>query len=140
MKCEAYIDGSSLGNPGEAGYGVVIYESGNHSEYLMAVGVYIGQGTNNTAEYSGLLGCLKLTAAMNISELVVNSDSELLVRQVNGEYKVKQPHLLKMYNQICSIIKQSDFDFIIRHVPREKNKEADRLAKKAAMLKQNITG
>ncbi len=140
MKCNAYIDGSSLGNPGEAGYGVVFYEKENASNCVKASGVYIGKGTNNTAEYSGLVGCLEMCEDLGVTELHVRSDSELLVKQIHGQYKVKQPHLIKLYTEIFSLIQRQGIDFTIEHVPREQNKEADKLAKQAATLKENIEG
>ena len=136
MNLIAYIDGSSMGNPGESGYGVVIKdENGNVLQYF---GNYIGQTTNNVAEYQGLIGCLDLVAKFQIGSLTVFSDSQLMVRQINGEYRVKQPHLQVLFSKVKEKLKILSIDFTIEHVPREQNKEADKLARKAVYLKSEI--
>jgi ribonuclease HI len=121
----AYIDGGARGNPGPAGYGVVFEDEvgrpvANLSEYL-------GRQTNNYAEYSGLLAALNYTLRHGFKALKVISDSELMVKQINGEYKVSSPALKELYGRAMQLIEQLDY-FDIRHVLREKNREADRLA------------
>ena len=121
----AYIDGGARGNPGPAGYGVVFEDEvgrpvANLSEYL-------GRQTNNYAEYSGLLAALNYTLRHGFKSLKVVSDSELMVKQVLGEYKVSSPTLKELNQRAMKLIDQLDC-FEIRHVLREKNREADRLA------------
>ena len=136
MKLIANIDGSSLGNPGEAGYGIVLKDE-NH-QIIREMGRYLGKATNNVAEYHGLLGCLKLVEEYPVSSLVVYSDSELLVRQITGIYRVKQPHLQVIHAQILDKIRSGNYQFQIQHIPRIKNKEADRLARQAVNIKSEI--
>jgi ribonuclease HI len=126
MTILAYTDGASRGNPGESGVGIVLKdELGNliASQYG-----YIGKATNNIAEYTALAACLKLVQATECSRLVVHSDSELMVRQLNGQYKVKNARLKKHFQQIQHILVAAPFQFMIMHVPRENNREADELA------------
>jgi ribonuclease HI len=121
----AYIDGGARGNPGPAGYGVVFEDEvgrpvANLSEYL-------GRQTNNYAEYSGLLAALNYTLRHGFKALKVISDSELMVKQISGEYKVSSPTLKELHQRAMKLIEQLDC-FEIRHVVREKNRQADRLA------------
>ena len=124
----AHIDGGARGNPGPAGYGVVFEDEvgrpvANLSEYL-------GRQTNNYAEYSGLLAALNYTIRHGFKALKVVSDSELLVKQTLGEYKVSSPTLKELHQRAMKLIDQLEC-FEIRHVLREKNREADRLANMA---------
>ena len=136
MKLIAYIDGSSMGNPGEAGYGVLLKdEDGN---ILETTGKYIGKATNNVAEYSGLIGCLEIVGKYNPESLTVFSDSQLLVNQVNGIYKIKKVHLQKLYKLFSERLASLSVKFKIIHVPREKNSEADGLARKAVLSRSMI--
>jgi len=121
----AFVDGGARGNPGHAGYGVVFEDEvgrpvANLSEYL-------GRQTNNYAEYSGLLAALNYTSRHGFKALKVISDSELMVKQINGEYKVSNPTLKELHGRAMKLIDQLDY-FEIKHVLREKNREADRLA------------
>ena len=136
MRLFAYIDGSSLGNPGEAGYGVVLKNEAD--KVLREKGQYIGKATNNVAEYQGLLGCLDLVKEYKVTSLVVFSDSQLMVRQINGIYRVKQPHLQVIYSKVLEKIHAEDYSFDIQHIPRQKNKEADRLARQAINIRSTI--
>jgi ribonuclease HI len=121
----AHVDGGSRGNPGPAGYGVVIQdETGRPLDKLSG---YLGRQTNNYAEYSGLLAALDYALEHGPRALKVISDSELLVKQINGQYKVSSPALRELYEQARRKIHQLE-RFEIRHVLREKNREADRLA------------
>ena len=134
MTILAYTDGASRGNPGESGVGIVLKdELGNviASQYG-----YIGKATNNIAEYTALAACLKLVQSTKCSQLVVHSDSELMVRQLNGQYKVKDAGLKKHFQHIQNILVASPFQFKIRHVPREKNREADELANRGIDTKK----
>ena len=121
----AFIDGGARGNPGPAGYGVVFEDEvgrpvANLSEYL-------GRQTNNYAEYSGLLAALNYTLRHGFKALKVISDSELMVKQINGEYKVSSPVLKELHQRAMKLIEQLEC-FEMKHVLREKNREADRLA------------
>jgi ribonuclease HI len=125
----AWIDGASRGNPGEAGFGVVL-ETDRVPEEIVG---YLGKATNNVAEYAALIAVLKLAADRGVKKLVVYSDSQLLVRQVNGAYRVTAPHLVPIFLQALKL-RQTIPDFTIEHVAREENKEADHLANQAIDL------
>lgn len=120
-----HIDGGSRGNPGPAGIGVVFLRpDGGVAERLHRG---IGEATNNVAEYSALLAALERAAALGIRDLEVYSDSELLVRQIQGRYQVKHPALRPLYATAKTRIAGFSH-FAIHHVPRELNAEADTLA------------
>ena len=127
MTILAYTDGASRGNPGESGVGIVLKDE--HGKMIASHFGYIGKATNNIAEYTALTACLKLVQGIECSNLVVHSDSELMVRQLNGQYKVKDRGLKKHFQNIQNILTSSPFQFAIKHVPREKNREADQLGK-----------
>ena len=121
----AYIDGGSRGNPGPAGYGVYILdENGNKLESLFR---NLGIQTNNFAEYSGLIAALDYASTNNFKRVRILSDSELVVRQINGSYRVKSPILSGLFEKAKSLIGELE-DFSMAHIPRNRNKEADRLA------------
>ena len=130
LSARAWIDGASRGNPGEAGFGVLL-ETDRVPEEIVG---YLGKATNNVAEYAALIAVLKLAADRGVKKLVVYSDSQLLVRQVNGAYRVKAPHLVPIFLQALKL-RQTIPDFTIEHVAREENKEADRLANQAIDLR-----
>ncbi len=121
----AYIDGGARGNPGPAGYGVVFEDEVGRP--VSSLSEYLGRQTNNYAEYSGLLAALNYTLRHGFKALKVVSDSELMVKQIKGEYKVSSPTLKELHGRAMKLIDQLDY-FEIRHVLREKNREADRLA------------
>jgi len=121
----AYIDGGARGNPGPAGYGVVIQDEAGRP--VAELSEYLGRQTNNYAEYSGLLAALNYAVRHSLKALKVVSDSELMVKQIKGQYKVSSPTLKELYQQAKKLIDQLE-RFEIRHVLREKNREADRLA------------
>lgn len=123
----AHVDGGARGNPGPAGYGVVIEDEAGRE--VARLHRFLGHRTNNYAEYSGLLAALEY-ALEHKTDLEVRSDSELMVRQLNGQYKVRHPELKVLYEQARGIIRQLGW-FKIRHVRREQNREADRLANAA---------
>src|ERR1700675_2729889 len=124
----AHIDGGARGNPGPAGYGVAVADSSG--KRVAELSEYIGHKSNNVAEYSGLLGALQYCLKHKEPALKVISDSELMVKQLNGVYKVKSPDLKTLYDQAQTMIRRLDW-FRAEHVLRAKNKDADRLANEA---------
>ena len=123
----ANIDGGSRGNPGPAGYGVrVEREDGSVVELKEALPL----ATNNVAEYSGLLAALRWAVANSIAKLHIRSDSELLVKQMKGQYRVKNPGLQPLYEEAVGLVRQVG-KVTFEHVRREFNKDADRLANEA---------
>ena len=127
MLLDIYIDGASKNNPGPAGIGVVICRQG---EVVKNISEYIGEATNNFAEYTALIYGLQ-EALVNKAEAVnIRSDSQLLCRQLNKEYKVKSPSIIGLYNQAVHLL--SGFKQVsIKHIPREENRGADKLANEA---------
>lgn len=126
---EIYIDGSSRGNPGQAGCGVVIRDA--KGAILLEQGYPLGEMTNNAAEYNALIIALEEALVLGAKGVKVYADSELLVRQMNGQYRVKNEDL-KLLQGRASRLAKGFVDFHIEHVMREKNKEADRLAQAAS--------
>jgi probable phosphoglycerate mutase len=124
----AHVDGGSRGNPGPAAYGVVIEST--HGEPVAAFAKFIGQTTNNFAEYQGLLAALDYALQHGYPRLRVLTDSELMARQISGRYKVRSPDLKPLYDKARDMIARLE-SFSIRHVYREENREADRLANHA---------
>ena len=124
----ANIDGGSRGNPGPASYGVVIRDP--RGQIVAKLKKYIGRSTNNVAEYYGLIAALDYAQQHGIRALQVQSDSELLVRQMRGQYKVKSPELRPLYERARKMAQTFD-SFKIEHVYREQNAEADALANEA---------
>jgi len=123
----AYIDGGSLGNPGPSGIGVVIDGSANGT---IKIARWIGHQDNNVAEYVALLEALQCALGLKAKTLHVFSDSEVMVKQMSGEYNCRSPRLYSL-NWICRKLALS-LDFSISHVRRESNTEANRLASSAA--------
>ena len=124
----ARIDGASRGNPGPAAYGVVIETP--DGERLATLAKRLGQTTNNFAEYQALLAALEYALQHKYLRVKAFSDSELLVRQMQGAYKVKSPDLKLLHERARELVAQLE-SFAIHHVPREQNREADRLANQA---------
>jgi probable phosphoglycerate mutase len=124
----AHCDGGARGNPGPAGFGALIQDA--EGRVLAELSEYLGVQTNNFAEYSGLLASLDFALAKGHPRLRVISDSELMVKQVQGIYQVKSPGLRPLYDQAKVKIAQLE-GFAIEHALRHKNKEADRLANQA---------
>lgn len=123
-----HIDGASRGNPGPAGIGVVLWdEAGSIREEHQA---YIGKATNNVAEYEALLFGLRKAKELGYAAVKVFSDSQLLVRQIRGEYRVKNSRLRQFYEQVQHLTRSFD-TFEIDHVGREMNARADLLANRA---------
>jgi ribonuclease HI len=126
---EAWIDGGSRGNPGPSGIGV--YFPG-----LIRISEYLGPQTNNSAEYSALIAAVQFAAARQCTRLKVYSDSELVVKQIRGEYKVRNENIRPLYERALRWVRVIP-DFTIEHVRREKNKDADALANDAMDRKAN---
>lgn len=124
--CEAFIDGASSGNPGPAAYGYVI----RAREVVFKGCGYLGRATNNFAEYQALLHCMRRAQKIGCQRLVIHSDSELLVKQMLGLYKVKDPELQRLRERAEGLAHRFQH-FEIKHVPRELNTEANHLARKA---------
>ena len=124
----AHVDGGARGNPGPAGYGVVIHDP--HGKKIAEISQYLGHHTNNYAEYNGLLSALRYAIAHHIHSLKIISDSELMVRQMKGIYKVRHPELRKLYDEAQHLTAQIEH-VEIRHALREHNQTADRLANEA---------
>jgi ribonuclease HI len=126
LRATASVDGGSRGNPGEAGCGFVLKVGNVVEEHF----IYLGRTTNNVAEYAGLLGAMERALELGVQELVVHADSELLVKQLAGVYKVKALHLQPLWAQA----KRLSARFAacrIRHVMRQHNAHADKLANRA---------
>jgi len=122
-----HIDGGARGNPGPAGAGILLEEAGGGRE---AIFTYLGSATNNVAEYAALLCLLHRAVERNAAELTVHSDSELLIKQMLGSYRVRNPRLQAFHaaaRRLMARIPKVTF----RHVPREENREADLLANRA---------
>jgi len=124
----AQVDGASRGNPGPASYAVIIRRPDGSVVYQL--GKYLGRATNNVAEYFALITALDYCASSNIHRLRVRSDSELLVRQMQGRYKVKSASLKPLHERALRQAKSLAY-FAIEHVPREMNSDADALANSA---------
>ena len=125
---QANVDGGSRGNPGPAAYGVVVRDP--RGEIVARLKKYIGNSTNNVAEYFGLIAALDYAQNHGIRALRIESDSELMVKQMRGQYKVKSEELKPLFER-AKKISQTFESFRISHVYREQNKEADALVNQA---------
>ncbi|MBI2220690.1 MAG: reverse transcriptase-like protein [Acidobacteria bacterium] len=121
----AYIDGGARGNPGPAGYGARIEDASGQVVAELHGG--LGVATNNVAEYNGLLAALRYAAERGEREVQIRADSELLVKQMRGEYRVKHAGLKPLFLEACSLVRRIGH-VTFTHVPRAQNKEADRLS------------
>jgi len=130
-RIEIYVDGGARGNPGPAGVGVLILDSAGKK--IKDVSKYIGEATNNIAEYSALLYGLEEALILRADEVKVNLDSELVAKQLLGEYRVKDANIRPLFERALNMLK-SFKNFQINHIDREKNKEADKLVNKAINL------
>lgn len=123
-----YTDGGARGNPGIAGIGILIEdEDGN---IIKEISQYIGEQTNNVAEYKALNRGLEVALDLGIKKITCYLDSELVVKQIKGEYKVKNERMIPMYNMTMPLIKKFD-SFEIIHIKRKLNKKADKLVNEA---------
>lgn len=132
---EIYIDGASEGNPGKSGVGAIICEEGQVTKNISK---YIGEATNNVAEYLALIFALQEALMIRASDVIVKTDSQLLCNQINKSFKVKSGNLKIFFEQAQHLI--SGFDgFKIVHIPRTENKGADKLATKAIREQAKVT-
>lgn len=125
------VDGASRGNPGESGIGVAIFDK--DSNLISEACDYLGVATNNISEYKALIFGIKLSMKYNAKKILFKSDSELLVKQIKGEYKVKNTQLKLLFAEVQDLFKKLP-NWKIMHVPREENKEADLLANKGVEM------
>jgi ribonuclease HI len=123
-----HVDGASRGNPGEAGFGVHV--TGPDGTEVASLYGYLGRATNNVAEYQALLHGLRFALGRGASRVEVYSDSELLVRQIEGRYRVKNPGLRPLHREAMGLLARFE-RARVAHVPREENREADALANRA---------
>ena len=128
-----YTDGAARGNPGPAGIGAVLMDA--EGNILEEISEPLEPTTNNIAEYTALLRGLEMAAGHSPGRLLIHSDSELMVRQVMGRYKVKAEHLIDYYRRAVSILSKFP-SFQLIHVPRSLNSRADHLAASAAQGKK----
>lgn len=128
-------DGGARGNPGPAGIGFVLEDEAGAE--VCAAGRYLGETTNNVAEYEALLLGLESALAHGVRRLRVCSDSELVVRQVNGVYKVKHPNIQPLHRRVCALVSQFE-SVLVGHVRREENKRADELANQAMDARTDV--
>lgn len=126
-----YIDGGARGNPGPAGIGVVMLDSGKKK--VKEIYKYIGEATNNIAEYSALVCALEEAKASGVEDIVLHMDSELVAKQLSGEYRVKNADIRGLFEKAVAILKAFN-SFEIKHIDRSKNKDADKLVNKAINL------
>jgi len=127
MELTIFTDGASRNNPGEAGAGIFILRDG---EPLERIARYLGTTTNNIAEYTAAIIGLEQAVKLGASSVRLNADSELLVKQINGQYRVKNEGLKPLHAKVKELIAKID-NVKVQYIPREKNKEADALANKA---------
>ena len=134
QELEIYIDGASKGNPGPSGIGVVICRLGT---VIKNISVFIGNATNNVAEYTALVYALEEALILKADVLKIKTDSQLLARQLNKVYKVKSGSILPLYNQSEHLLRAFK-KVSIENIPREMNRGADKLASNA--VKKRLTG
>ena len=128
MKLIAWADGASRGNPGPASWGMVVADEDGGE--LAARGEAIGRATNNVAEYRGAIAAVEAALELGADELELRLDSELVVRQLEGRYRVKNRQLKPLFERLQALIDRLD-RFQATHVPRERNRRADALANEA---------
>lgn len=131
MIVNVYTDGASRGNPGLSALGVAVTDEKN--VLLVSYGKFIGECTNNVAEYTALIESISVlkNSDLDIERINFFSDSELLVKQIKGEYKIKHKDLIKLSLEFWNLIKSLNIEFTINYIPRSQNKTADKLANEA---------
>ena len=137
MTLQAFTDGASRGNPGDAGIGVIVKDE--HGKVLLSLSGYIGKTTNNVAEYTALRALLKQVKKFPCTTLVVHSDSELMVRQMQGEYRVRDPAMKREHTKVRALIASLPCTVQFRHVPRGQNADADLLANAGIDARRRIS-
>lgn len=128
MRWHAFVDGASSGNPGKSGAGIFVQD--DEGRQLLSKGIFLGNMTNNMAEYEALLNALTYATEHSVREITVYTDSLLVAKQVTGAYKINNDILRDYVRRIKTIASNFD-DFAIKYIPREENKKADKLAKDA---------
>jgi ribonuclease HI len=123
-----YTDGASRGNPGPASFGAVVIDPTGTVRH--EISERLGMATNNVAEYRGLIAGLEAALALGARRVEVRMDSELLVRQAIGRYRVRNPGLIPLHNRVLALRRQFD-EVVFRHIPRGENRRADALANQA---------
>lgn len=136
MQALIHIDGGARGNPGPAAAGVCI-TTPDGSEAIHEAGYWLGSMTNNEAEYQGLLHALKAAGTLGFESIAIRSDSELMVKQIKGEYRVKAANLKPLFAEARGLLKRFS-NWEIAHVRREKNKRADQLANLAMDARRDV--
>lgn len=134
LRATAHVDGASRGNPGPAACGVILSVEGFPSR---EIGIYLGETTNNVAEYCALILALREARAEGVTDLTVLSDSQLMVSQVNGEFKVSSEKLVPLYQKVMHL-KSGFASFVMRYIPREENVRADKLTGRVLKLIEDI--
>jgi len=133
MNVNVYTDGGSRGNPGPSGFGLVIYDDQNNIIYQEST--FLGIKTNNEAEYSGIISAIKWVeqnfSKLNIDQVTFFADSQLLIRQLQGVYKVKSPNLVPLFQQAKKTLNQMNLNYQFNDIRREYNQLADELAHQA---------
>lgn len=137
LRLTVQIDGGSRGNPGPSAAGIVL--TTDDGTVVHEAGLYLGRATNNVAEYRALVAGLQAAKTLGAAQVEVLSDSELLVRQMNGEYRVKNPGLRPLYEQACRLT-DAFAACSFRHIRREDNRLADRLVNQALDRHGNTDG
>ena len=135
MKVIIHTDGGSRGNPGPAAAGFTLDDVDGHR--LLARAFFLGETTNNVAEYTALVKALEAARKLGVEHVTVYSDSELMVRQLSGAYKVKSEAIRPLFEQVSDLRSQFD-SCLVRHVMREKNADADRIVNKALDARRNV--
>jgi formyltetrahydrofolate-dependent phosphoribosylglycinamide formyltransferase len=132
-----YTDGGSRGNPGPAAAGFILVEQ--NGTLIQSRALFLGEATNNVAEYTAIIKALEAARQIGAKKLTVFSDSELLVKQVNGEYKVKSGQIRPLFRQTVDLISEFE-DCKVKHITRDKNKDADELVNQALNLERDVEG
>lgn len=137
MKLILHTDGAAKGNPGPSGIGVVLYREGDDTEPVAAIGEYIGETTNNVAEYRALIRGLQEALQRGADSIEARTDSELMARQLAGRYKVNSPQLQALHAEASALLTRFDSAKIV-HVLRGKNALADKMANQGVAAGKKI--
>jgi ribonuclease HI len=128
LELQIHIDGGSRGNPGDAGFGVYVQDTDGRE--VAGLYGYLGLATNNVAEYQGLIHGLRFALDQGARRVRVFSDSELVVKQISGAYRVKHPGMIPLHREATELLRRFE-KASLTHVRREQNREADRLVNRA---------